>query len=802
MRGPLGACLAAIVAVIPVVGQPPAPSLPKPPPPGKDLVEQVRLAIKGGVRYLRKEERGSGHWEYDGLSPSKPGGTTALALLALLNCGEKPDDPVVQRGLDWLRKVEPSQTYVVGLQTMVFAEVGDPKDLPLIQRNVNWLIDARVFRNEKLHGWGYTNETRNTDYSNSQYALLGLHAGRQAGAKIDKSVWESIHTFYKDTQQADGGWVYSFDYVNRGSSLTMTIAGICGLSIAGQELNAGRRSLRPDGSDPKCGDYPENEPIGKALDWLAVGSLLTGNRFRFDEPEHTFYNVYGIERAGRLTGHRFLAGHDWYRGGCEYLVPLQHDDGSWYLADSKQPIDRSIRISTSFALLFLSKGRTPIVISKFAHDPGDDWNNKHHDARHLAEFASKELFKRQPLAWQVYDARKLAVGSRGALREEVANLLQSPVVYMNGHERPKLTAVQTQLLRQYLDEGGFLLAEACCGRKAFDDGFRRLMKELFPETDLAPLGANHPIWTAHFAIPREFMESVRLEGIEQGCKTVVVYSPQPLAGYWEVGRWAPRAGRVDIPTGDRGTLAFRLAGNIIAYATGLEMPKPRLTLQELPDDKEERQVTRGFLKPAQLVHDGDYQPAPRAMYNLMRHMRAEHKLDVTLQKEDLPITNPDVYLYKFLYMHGRKSFTVQADQLENLRANLKAGGLLLADACCGKAEFDRSFRTLAAQLFPAAALEPISPDDPLFGAELNGIPITTVRLRKERPDGQGAEAEFRDTRPTNLEGIKVGGRWVVIYSRYDIGCALEKHASSDCKGYDHDSALKLGAAAVLYSLKK
>ena len=35
-----------------------------------------------------------------------------------------------------------------------------------------------------------------------------------------------------------------------------------------------------------------------------------------------------------------------------------------------------------------------------------------------------------------------------------------------------------------------------------------------------------------------------------------------------------------------------------------------------------------------------------------------------------------------------------------------------------------------------------------------------------------------------------------------VGCALEKHKGTDCLGHDHDSALKLGAAAVLYTLKK
>ena len=55
--------------------------------------------------------------------------------------------------------------------------------------------------------------------------------------------------------------------------------------------------------------------------------------------------------------------------------------------------------------------------------------------------------------------------------------------------------------------------------------------------------------------------------------------------------------------------------------------------------------------------------------------------------------------------------------------------------------------------------------------------------------------------PPFLEGIKDRNRWVVIYSKYDLGCALEKHQSSDCLGYDHASALKIGSAAVLYTLR-
>jgi len=106
------------------------------------------------------------------------------------------------------------------------------------------------------------------------------------------------------------------------------------------------------------------------------------------------------------------------------------------------------------------------------------------------------------------------------------------------------------------------------------------------------------------------------------------------------------------------------------------------------------------------------------------------------------------------------------------------------------------------KLFPDAELVPIPPDDPLFSAKLNGgTALTAVRCRREKPDGSGPEQEMRTYAPM-LEGIKLDGRWVVIYSKYDIGCALEGHKSSDCLGHDKDGALRIGAAVVLYALKR
>jgi hypothetical protein len=757
------------------------------------LVNKVRDAIDRGVQYLRDIEKGNGHWEVDGMnSQGRRGGWTSLALLALLNAGVKPDDPIIDRGLKFLRTIPPESTYVVGLQTMVFAAAGRNEDRERIQRNADWLIEAAFDRRGGFAGWSYGKKNGfggNGDNSNTQYALLGLHEAHLAGAKIDRKYWKAIRDYYVQTQRPDGGWGYA-PHFNNGSTLTMTTAGLCGLLIASAELNSSREVMQPTGAALHCGRYEEDKPAQDALRWI-------GGRFNVRYPQAIYYNLYGLERAGRLTGLRYLGFHDWYREGCEFLVGQQTPDGFW-LPNGGHDAFRVV--ATSFALLFLSKGRTPILVSKLVHGPGEDWNNDHNDARYLVEFSSRELFKRMPLAWQIFDAkRRLINNNREEQLELVKDLMQSPIAYFNGHKVPQFTDAEKAVLKEYVEQGGFILAEACCGQQAFDAGFRLLMKDLFPDNPLKPLPPEHPLWRAHALVKApEAGGEFPLEGIEMGCKTVVVYSPKDLSCYWESNKFAKSKGPAE---GDKAQLAFRLGANIVAYATGMEPPKPRLSpVDVVRDDPVGVKIPRGYLKVVQLRHDGDWQPAPKAMRNLMAQLQDKARLLVSLKTEAAHPSSREILEYKFLYMHGRNSFVYNDAALVNLRADLQTGGLLLADACCGKKAFDTSFREFMTKLFPEKKLEPIPLDDVLFSQELNGHSISTVRCRRERPDG-GPEAELREVPPL-LEGIKINNRWVVIYSKYDLGCALEKHKSSDCLGHDFESAIRLGSAVVLYALKR
>lgn len=785
----------------------------------QEFVQKVNRAIERGKRFLIQEEAGTGNWEglLETLADQKGGGTS-LVTLALLTSGVKPEEPVMVRALTYLRdRVPRERTYVVSLTTMALAEARQARDLDRIQKNVDWLIANAIRRNNKIIGWSYP-QGNIPDGSNTQYALLGLYAGKLAGAKIPDNVWKELQQLYTTSLRQDspttGYWQYDYTGVAGGSltgpSFTMTVAGVCGIQIANMGLDASNQQLNVDtGIAAQCGVYDTNGPMAKGMNWIA-------SRFSFDRApglKTVYYNIYGIERLGRITGQRFIGQYDWYREGCEYLIRSQRDNGSW--SNPTRLADKISVLATSFSMLFLSKGRTPILITKFAYgdfqargngggliERGDEegkvgWNRKQNDARNLSEFASRELFEGMPLGWQVYDSRRTSFTPQ-QLNAEVGSLLSSPLIYMNGHQRPRLTGEQKEILKRYVDEGGFLLAEACCGSKDFANGFADLMQELFPESQLVDMAPEHPIWRAYFAVSPADFRGIKV--LERGCKTVVVFSPIPLAGYWEESRFMVKKGE---DATNRGQRAYRLAGNIIAYATGMEPPQQRGTVVRVVDpNQRDGSPARGAFKPAQLRVREESQPAPAAMRNLMSHLKAATGIDTVLDKESITAGDVELLKYKFMYMHGRRRFNLTDAEIENLKMNLETGGLLFADSACGKKEFDQAFRDLVKRMYPEQTLVPIPTDDELYSEQLNGTgqAIRMVK-RREKVEGEGGEGGFKEL-PPYLEGIQIDGRWVIIYSKYDIGCSLEGHKSTDCLGHDRVSATRLAAAAVLYSLKR
>lgn len=746
--------------------------------------EQVRRSIDDAVGFLERQQKPDGSWEdYIGY----PGGTTALCTLSLLTAGVEVTDPVIQKALGYLRKLDPKLNYVISLQTMVLAAAEPQKDLALIVRNVK-LLESRQHRDDRSNGsWAYENPSRIADNSNAQFVLLALHEAERAGVTTSEATWRLARDYWERSQNADGSWGYFTGQPGTGS---MTCAGISALLMAREKLADGDAKVSGETVEC-CVEHTTDTAIARAMGWLGRNFSVYQNP---GDGGHILYYLYGVERVGRLTNSRLIGNHDWYREGAEALVRRQAQlgGGAWIGVGSgeQQPI-----VGTCFALLFLAKGRRPVLAAKLEFDPQPTWDNHRQDLANLTRYCEKKW--QRELTWQVIRS-KIAT---------VDDLNQAPVLYISGSKAPAWTDAELKTLRQYLDLGGFIFAENCCGGNEFDAGFRAMLARMFPDRDergtllyqLRPLPLEHSVWNAEEPVDPKYMRP--LEGLDVGCRTSVIYCPQNLGCYWELDRLGrkqryPEAVEAEIR-------AVRSIGiNVLAYATNREV-KYKLEIPHiLTDANKPDAVERAKLYIAELKHGGGSNIAPTALVNLLKQLSLDTGLRVSIEKRELSPLQDEVFDHHLVFMHGRSSFSFSDAERKQLRLFVERGGLIFADAICSSEEFASSFRREMGQIFADAPLRPIPASHEMFGEKFGGFPLGQVTLRDPRR-GNGAGPLRSDVVRTSpeLEGVQLGNRYGVIFSKYDLSCALERHNSLECAGYNRDDAARIGINVILFSLR-
>jgi hypothetical protein len=162
-----------------------------------------------------------------------------------------------------------------------------------------------------------------------------------------------------------------------------------------------------------------------------------------------------------------------------------------------------------------------------------------------------------------------------------------------------------------------------------------------------------------------------------------------------------------------------------------------------------------------------------------------------------------LFRYHLVFMHGRHDFRLTDGERKQLREYLQRGGTLLADSICASQAFTTAFRRELAAAIPDQALQRIPIEDPLFTTANGGFDIRQVSLRDPQPAAtdQPVAARIRQVEP-QLEGIQLEGRWAVIFSPFDISCALESHEAIGCRGYIQQDAARIGLNVLLYSLNQ
>jgi hypothetical protein len=745
--------------------------------------DQVQAAIARAVNFLKNRQERNGSWR--DFQENYAGGVTALCTLALLNAGVDPTDDSVARALANLRMLTPNSTYVTSLQTMVFCAAEPGKDALLIQRNVKMLEATQIKSGGKKGAWSYPSGTGGGDNSNSQFALLALYEAERVGATVQPEIWQNALQYWNGCQDRDGSWAYWTERQTPGSG-SMTCAGITSLIIAAGETSVPDAQV-VDGKVHCCG-APRVDDSAKRVElgirWLARNFSLDSNPGAIPDSWILYY-LYGIERVGRMTARRFIGDHDWYREGSETLVRKQDSlDGSWI--GGRNETDPFI--ATSFALLFLAKGRRPVLIGKLKHEPGDDWNHHRNDLANLTRYV--EIKWRRDLTWQVIDVAN----------SSVEDLLQAPVLFINGRDAPAFSEEQKKNLRDYVDRGGFIFADASCSGERFDLGFRKLMLEIFPEEEhrLRLLPPEHPVWSAEETVNPKYLRP--LWGIDVGCRTSVVYCPKDLSCYWELSRMRasdhlPKAVRDEVAAVDS------IGINVLAYATNRELKYKPENFHRPAAEPGQDTVDRGKLQVAKLLHAGGCNAAPAALGNLLRVAADQLKIRVDTDVRDLALTDGKLFNYSIVFMHGRHNFRFTPAERKQLRAYLERGGVLFADSICSSREFTEAFRNEMKVLFPESPLARIPVKHPLFTTELGGGDLSTVSRRQpeSREPGAPLKTQVRKVEP-DLEGVLLGDRYAVIFSPWDISCALESHDTLECAGYTRPDAARIGLNVILYAL--
>jgi hypothetical protein len=284
----------------------------------------------------------------------------------------------------------------------------------------------------------------------------------------------------------------------------------------------------------------------------------------------------------------------------------------------------------------------------------------------------------------------------------------------------------------------------------------------------------------------------------------VVYSEQDLSCYWELaqpGQWRRHPQAVSEHIAD----ALAVGVNVLTYATNRE-PKGKEQSFVLPLDEEDLdgKTSRGVIEIAKLRHGGGCNDAPGALVNLLRTAsQGEAKLRVRSAPEMINISSENLFRYHMVFMHGRHEFGLTPAEREKLHQYIERGGTLLADSICASKSFTAAFRREIAAALPGKSLERIPPDDPIFTNAYGGYDVRQVSLRDPEAVGenQPVAARIRQAQP-QLEGIKIDGRWAVIFSPFDISCALESHEAIGCRGYTQEDAARLALNVLLYSLNQ
>lgn len=735
--------LLAIMLVTPVAAWAQSPS-----------ADEIDKAIERGKAWLLSRRDPKVSWELptEDISANHPGGLTSLITLALISADEKASGDALKPGIDKLRALKTESVYAVGMRASLFSLLpSTPENVAVRAMDRNFFLKA-VYTDKINNGmYGYYPPTYKGPHYNfphispTGYGVLGAWALGDAGQEFPQNFWLLMNTTWRKAQQKSGAWQYRVvggppeQHVD---IPTMTSAGVASLLITQDFLVAEQKG----------------NPVDPALD--AGIKWLDQNWKMIDDKGYSSYAYYNIERIGVASGLRKVGSHDWYSEGARSLLQTQGQSGNW---GNGNPL-----ATTSFAILFLTHGRAPVMLNKLEYNVlGKDkkpvlanWNQRPRDAANLVLWAKRQL--ERDLRWQRID-----------LNASTNDLLEAPILYITGDQKLEFADSEISRLRDFCQAGGIILGAPERGDQDFAKSFRELGSKLFKQYEFRKLPANHPIFTSQMAKASSWKKQVALEGLSNGAREMMILVPDyDPSKYWSTRQVDSRPE------------AFQVAANIYLYSIGKDFGWQRGRGYYVPPVAQPAGEAR---KVVRIEHSGNWNPEPYGWKRLQALLARDNKIALTI--ETAKLGEGKLKGAKLAHMTGTAELTPLTEaQKAEIKEFVNSGGTLLVDSCGGSPEFANFMDGELRKMFPDGTAElnaPIPQKSPIFSKDW-GTPIEKIQLRDYALAQGGVEGNG-----PQLRVITINKRPAVIFSREDLSTGLVGTPVDAITGYTPATALAI-----------
>jgi hypothetical protein len=746
--------------------------------------EEVDKAVQKGQEFLYSKLGKDGTWEevpkpelstakegkWTDLKARQWGGITSIATYALLASGENPQEAKLKPAIDFLSKANIHSTYGLGLSSQVWLLTPASAQTRAVMAHDVQMIDSGMIKKgvdagfygywtgsklgtDEAH-WstaaGYAPQPKGWhDLSNSQYAILGMWALDQAGAEVPTEFWKTADAAWKKAQEADGSWKYNS---GKEPSAAMTAAGIATLFIT-QDYTATDTWSACRGGAP-------TPQIDKGMEWMdkAIEKVVE---------DGDFYTMYGIERIGVASGRKYIGAIDWYQRGADTLVHKQKKDGSW---GGGIP-------DTCFSMLFLSRGRAPIMMNKLQYETPraiagvtNVWAERPRDVANLARWSGRQL--EHDLNWQIVN-----------MEVSPDDLHDAPVLYISGSQQLAFSPAKLAKMREFVEQGGMILGNADCGKQEFIKSFTRLGADLFPRYEFRQLPPNHPIYTHEQYPATGWKVRPTVLGLTNGVREFMVLLPDSDPSR----AWQTQNDRTHEEL-------FQLGADIFLYAIDKKnLLNKGETYIVNPDPKI---VATKKIKIARLMAGPNPDPEPGGWRRLAAIMHNREKIDLNLF--DTKAGDGSLIAARIAHLTGTTSFKLTDAARLEIKTFVQSGGTLIIDAAGGSAEFASSAENELRQMFGPAATEleaPLPMTSPLYNQMGHQIMNASYRVfaRQTLPRG---------TKTPLIRGITFGNKIRVFLSPVDITGGLVGQPVDGVYGYNPPDAVELMSAMIRYAASK